>query len=753
MSRSLLVVESPAKAKTLSKYLGRSFVVKATIGHIKDLPEDRIGVDVEKEFAVSLRISKGKAKVVQGIKDAAEEAQTVYLAADPDREGEAIAWHVFEEIQKVGKGKQAPTVFRILLHEITKKGVEQALALAGPLNRPKYESQLARRVLDRLVGYELSPLLWKKVSKGLSAGRVQSVSVGLVVDREREILAFVPQEYWVFRATLEGKNPPPFEARLVRIKGKKATVADEQTATPLRELLRGLPYKVVDLIREEKKRYAPPPFITSTLQQDAFRLYRFSTKKTMTLAQRLYEGVDLGEEGLHGLITYMRTDSVRISDDALAEVRDYIAGSYGKEYVPSSPNRFKNRKSAQDAHEGIRPTSMRFDPGIVAKFVDPDMLRLYRLIWNRFVASQMTPARFDVTTARILAGELHEFEASGRVPLFDGFLRVSGPMDTENGESNLPELTVGEPLTLLDLTGEQNFTQPPSRFTEGTLVKEMERLGIGRPSTYASILTTIQEKGYVGKDSSRFQPTELGFVVTDLLREGFPDILDSGFTAELEEDLDRIEEGTTTRLELLTRFYDKFRKDMDAAKESMRSVKREPEKTDVLCPACQANMVIRFGRTGAFLACSTFPACRTTLPFRRDDKGAIAAEVPEKKETGLPCPLCESEMVLREGRFGRFWACSKYPACKGTRPYSTGCPCPEEGCTGSLSEKRSKKGKMFYGCTAYPTCKFVAFNAVVARKCPECGFGGMEQVGRGKQKSLRCLKCKHTISSHEGEEA
>lgn len=751
MGKALLVVESPAKARTISKYLGRGFTVQATVGHIKDLPQSTLGVDIEKDFEISMRTIKGKARVLQSLKDAASGATAIYLAADPDREGEAIAWHVAEEVKKTLKDRadEVP-IYRILLHEITKKGITRALQEPGVLNKERYESQLARRTLDRLVGYELSPLLWRKVTKGLSAGRVQSVAVALIVDREREVLAFVPQEYWTFKATLSGSNPPPFEAKLMRISGSKAVVENEGQARPLEEILRQASYRVQGLERDEKKRYAPPPFITSTLQQDAFRLLRFSTKKTMSLAQRLYEGVDLGEMGTHGLITYMRTDSTRISDDAIGEVREHIEQDFGKDYLPPAPNRFKNRKSAQDAHEAIRPTNVRFTPDSVSSFLERDLGRLYKLIWNRFVACQMAPARFDVTTVTVLAGDRYEFEAAGRVLLFDGFLKVLSSQDREEGEGALPALTVGEDLRLDDLKGEQNFTQPPPRFTEGTLVKELERLGIGRPSTYATILSTIQDKGYIGKDAGKFIPTELGFTVSDLLREGFPDVINAGFTAELEESLDRVEEGLTTRLELLKAFWEKFNLDLTKARESMRNIKKEPEKTDVNCPTCGAPMVVRFGKNGAFLACSTFPECRGTLPLQRDDKGNAVQVAPEQEVEGEePCPTCGAAMRLREGRFGRFWACSTYPKCKGTRPYSTGCACPTEGCDGSLVEKRSKKGKTFYGCSKYPECKYVAFYPMRQTACPSCGFACMEERGRGKKKTLTCPKCKHTIEHGE----
>lgn len=756
MAKNLLVVESPAKAKTLSKYLGKDFVVRATIGHIKDLPPDSIGVNVEKDFEPRYEVIKGKNKVILDIRKAAEGVEDVYLGSDPDREGEAIAWHVAEEIQRGRKKSQpAPVMHRVLFHEITKNGVLKALGHPVELDAQRYESQLTRRILDRLVGYELSPLLWKKVSAGLSAGRVQSVAVAVVVDREREIQGFVSQEFWVVRAKLLGANPPEFEARLVRIGGEKATVPSDAEAKPLLETLRKATYAVRNLVREEKRKSPPPPLITSTLQQDAHRLYRFSAKRTMALAQQLYEGIDLGPLGTNGLITYMRTDSTRLADEAVDAVRAHILESFGPNYLPASPNRYKNKKSAQDAHEAIRPTSTEFSPEVVAPYLDKDMVRLYRLIWNRFVACQMAPAVYDVTQVTVEADKKYEFEATGRVLLFDGYLRLSRDPEAAEGEEpdaqSLPQLSVGEALKLLSVDGEQNFTQPPPRFTEGTLVKELEKRGIGRPSTYATILSTVQDKKYVEKDAGKFRPTDLGFVVTDLLREHFPDVMEVGFTAQMEEELDKVEEGAGDRLSLLKQFYGKFRADLDAAKEKMKNVKREPEKTDIACPRCQAPMVIRFGKSGSFLACSAFPNCRSTLPFKRDDKGKpvpVQETHPEGDET---CELCSKPMSVRDGRFGRFWACTNYPTCKGTKPYATTFVCPREGCSGKLVERKSQKAKTFFRCSVQ-TCDFVLFGKPVATPCPECNHTYLEEGGRGRTRTLKCPKCGAVVNPGEASE-
>ena len=744
MPKSLFIVESPAKARTLSRYLGKDFIVKATVGHIMDLPSNSIGVKVDKDFAPDLRVIRGKSKVVQDIKAAAAGAESVYLASDPDREGEAIAWHVVHEITRGTKDKASlPAFYRVLLHEITRNGLKKALDGATTLDRDRYESQLARRILDRLVGYELSPLLWKKVSAGLSAGRVQSVAVAIIVDREREIQAFNPEEYWVVRASLEGKLPPDFMARLVRIDGEKSVVPNEATAKPLLDNLRKATYLVQAIQRDEKKKHPLPPFITSTLQQEAHRLLRYTTRRTMSLAQRLYEGVDMGEMGTHGLITYMRTDSTRLADEAVFAARDHVNSVHGPEYLPPKPRHYKNKRTAQDAHEAIRPTSMKYSPDVVAEYLDRELLRLYRLIWNRFLACQMAPARYDVTVVTVAADDKWVFESTGRVMLFDGYLKLYREAETEGNQAPpLPVLEKGEVLKLLDVDGEQNFTQPPPRFSEGTLVKELERKGIGRPSTYASILSTIQEKKYALRAKGRFTPTELGYVVTDLLRESFPRIIEANFTALMEEELDRIEEGTAQRNDILSSFWDSFKGLLEDAKINMRSIKKEPEKTAVVCPTCSSPMVIRFGRNGAFLACCAFPECKTTLAFNRDETGkpvVVEATVSEQA-----CPQCGGELVLKEGRWGRFWACTKFPECKTTLPFSTGFPCPKEGCEGTLVEKRSKKKSIYYRCTKAPECEYVSFARLAEKVCPKCDNPFMEEKGRGKNKTLSCPKCSHS---------
>lgn len=742
MGKSLLVVESPAKARTLSRYLGKDFVVKATVGHVKDLPQNALGVNVEKGFSPSYRLIRGKNKVLQGIRGAAEGVEAVYLASDPDREGEAIAWHVAEEISRGKKKDEIPAFYRVMLHEITKGGVIRALENPLRLDRKRYESQLARRILDRLVGYELSPLLWRKVSAGLSAGRVQSVAVALVVDREREIQAFDATEYWVFQVALDAAKPPQFNARLTQIEGEKATVSSEDQAKPLQTALEKAVYKVRGVKTEEKKRHALPPLITSTLQQDAHRLYRFSAKKTMSIAQRLYEGMDLGPMGTHGLITYMRTDSMRVADEAIFAARGYVEKAFGKEFLPPKPLQYKNKKSAQDAHEAIRPTSMGHSPSAVQQYLDRDMFRLYRLIWNRFIASQMAPARFDVTSVQILADEKWLFESTGRQMLFEGFLKVFKSVATEEDEvAILPPLAKGQELKLDSLDAKQQFTQPPSRFSEGTLVKELEKQGIGRPSTYATILSTIQDKQYVVREKNRFFPTELGSVVTDLLRDNFPNIMDVAFTAQMEESLDKIEDGDTKRKDLLQQFWDKFSTSLETARTEMKNIKQEPKKTDLKCPRCESILVIRFGKNGAFLACSAFPECRTTMPYVRDENGKPA--LPKEEVSDEKCAECEGKMVLRDGRFGRFWACADYPNCKHTQPYSMGFDCPREKCEGHVVEKKSKKGSLYYRCSV-KECDFVAFAKLATTPCPKCALPFMEEKGRGQKKTLTCSRCGHS---------
>ncbi len=733
---TLVVVESPAKAKTIKKYLGRSYQVLASVGHIMDLPKSKLGVDVEQGFEPQYVVIREKLKVVADIKKAARNADRILLATDPDREGEAIAWHLSMELDAPGGDAR---VQRVLFNEITKGAILAAIQKPGQLDRRKYDSQQARRILDRLVGYQISPILWKKVRRGLSAGRVQSVAVRLVVDREREIDAFVKVEFWTLDADLAAALPPEFRTRLFKVDGQKAELADGDTARGLAAEIEKAPFKVASVDRKERRRNPPPPFTTAKLQQEAANRLGFSAKKTMTLAQRLYEGVDLGEDGTTGLITYMRTDSVRLAPEAVEAVRGYVGKVYGQDHLPETPNVFKTKqKQAQEAHEAVRPVSTDFPPERVAPHLDAqgerDMSRLYELIWNRFVACQMVPAVYDQTVVDVQAGRA-TFRATGSILKFPGYLAVYGaqrPEDEAGAESekdgeeagrekaedrSLPPLEAGQDLRLVRLLPEQHFTQPPPRFNESSLIKELEEKGIGRPSTYASILSTIQDKGYVEKLERTFKPSHLGLVVTDELVKAFPTELDVAFTAGMEEKLDEIEEGTTGWKAVLAEFYDHFKVDLARAGEMMRDVKTEQQPTEVPCEKCGKLMVIKWGRNGEFLACPGYPECRNTMNFRREGDTVV----PMKEEdvpTDEKCPECSAPMVMKRGRFGKFFACTRYPECKGTKSVPIGVPCPK--CGSDLSERRSRRGKTFYGCTAYPKCDFVAWDKPRLEKCPLC---------------------------------
>jgi DNA topoisomerase-1 len=731
MSKGLIVVESPAKVKTLQKFLGEDYVVKASVGHIKDLPEAELGVDLQKDFRPQYVTIPGKGKVIRELKKASKGVKNIYLGPDPDREGEAIAWHIAEEI---GNGDK--NIYRILFNEITKKAVLDAIHHPGKLQQSKYEAQQARRILDRLVGYQVSPILWEKVRRGLSAGRVQSVAVRIVCEREREIQDFVSEEYWSLTATLKGKGSPiSFDAKLTKWKGKKVKMASEADAMAIRKTLESVPYAVSKIVRQERQRHPFPPFITSRLQQEAYRKLSFPAKKTMWIAQKLYEGVDLGPLGTVGLITYMRTDSVRVSAEAIPQVRGWIKERFGDSYLPSKPNVYKSRRGAQEAHEAIRPTSIEMEPDRVKSYLDKDQWALYKLIWDRFVASQMPPADFLQTTVEIKANEA-VFTAVGTVPVFQGFmiLYMEGEDNQENGngEKKLPPLTEGEALEFLALTPRQHFTQPPYRFSEATLIKELEEKGIGRPSTYAAILATIKEKQYVRLEKGKFFPTELGCLVNDLLVVNFPDIFDVEFTAQMEGNLDQIEEGEKDWVETLKEFYLPFEKDLEMAKVSMRDVKRELIPTDAVCERCGSKMVKRWGKRGYFLACSSYPKCTYTREVEGNGENQV--------ETDAKCEKCGSPMVIKNGKFGRFLACSNYPACKFTRSLDTGVRCPQEGCDGMIVERRTRKGRTFYGCSNYPNCTYALWDKPIPEKCPQCGFPFLvEKHGKGGV-TKRCPK-------------
>ena len=738
-AKSVIIVESPAKAKTISKYVGSNYEVCASVGHIMDLPKSELGVDVENDFEPKYETIQGKQKYISALKKACKKADVIYLAPDPDREGEAIAWHIQEKIGSDAKNKQ---FYRVLFNEITKKAVNEALQKPGELDVSKYEAQQSRRILDRLVGYKISPLLWEKIRRGLSAGRVQSVALRLICEREAEINAFHPEEYWTVEVDLQRKKGEKeiITARLVAVGDKKPEISDEKTANKIKSDLKKLPYVVSEVKEKQRQRNPVPPFITSTMQQEAFRRYRFSAKKTMMLAQHLYEGVELGDEGPVGLITYMRTDSTRVSPTAIDEVRKLIKSRYGKEYSLDKPRVFKVKKGAQDAHEAIRPTLIDHAPEQLKAYLDKDHLRLYEIIWNRFVASQMKEALFMQKSIDIMAGE-YRFRLSGSTLKFDGFLRVYEEsledMTKKDDElATLPELKKDEELNLEKIDPKQHFTMPPPRYTESTLIRTLEEKGVGRPSTYASILGNIQVKDYTTKNGVQFQPTELGMVVNELLVENFPKIIDVSFTAGMEDQLDKVEEGKMNWKKLLRDFYSTFSANLAYAKEHMRNLKQEEQPTDLICEKCNSPMVIKWGKNGHFIACSGYPDCKNTKEFRRTESGGI--EIVEAEVTDEQCDDCKSPMVVKQGRFGKFLACSRYPDCRGTKSIPTGVKCPE--CKGDIVEKRSRRGRTFFGCSSYPKCNFALWDRPIEKECPGCGMPFMVEKIRKAGRSIQCSK-------------
>ena len=741
--KSLLIVESPAKVKTLSKFLGKDFTIKASIGHVKDLPRKELGVDVENNFTPTYIAIEGKEKVLKELKKAAKDVDKVFLGPDPDREGEAIAWHIAEELSG-----DSDKVLRVEFNEITERAVTEAIKHPRKINKSLVDAQQARRVLDRLVGYKLSPLLWKKVQRGLSAGRVQSVALRLVVDRERGIGAFKSEEYWSITAALEGKEPPPFNAKLSQINGQKADIRNESEAAGIVKNLEGKTFLVKKIEISKKKRSPAPPFITSTLQQEASRKLRFNAKKTMLIAQNLYEGLDVGDEGSVGLITYMRTDSVRVASEAQQEAKDFIIKQFGNDYAPQKPPVYKSKKSAQEAHEAIRPTSVIRTPQSIKNYLTKDQYQLYSLVWNRFIASQMSPALLEQTSIDIAAksrdigeAEKYMFRATGTVVKFPGFMSLyteSADAAAEE-EETLPILNEGDVLKIITITPKQHFTQPPPRYTEATLVKELETKGIGRPSTYASILSTIQQREYTEKLEGKFKPTELGVVVNDLLVERFPELMDIGFTAKMEDNLDKIEEGLSKWVMVVKDFYTPFDKDLKEATKLLGKVRPEDIPTDEKCEKCGKPMVIKWGRHGRFMACSGYPECKNAKPLASQESGAGGQQSEtEIQQTDEKCPKCGSPMVLKSGRFGKFLACSKYPECKTTKPIGMGIKCPEDG--GEIVEKRTKRGKVFFSCGNYPKCKFATWYKPIAKSCPKCGAGILVEKRTKKEEVLACIK-------------
>lgn len=742
MGKSLLIVESPTKVNTLKKIVGKDFIIKASVGHLKDLPKKKLGVDIENNFEPEYITIRGKGKILQELKTAAKKADKIFLAPDPDREGEAIAYHIGNEVARFTKGK----IYRVLFNEITKKAVKEALDNPTELNSDRVNAQQARRILDRLVGYKISPILWKKVHRGLSAGRVQSVALRIVCEREREIQAFKSKEYWSVTLNLEGSCEPKFQAKLLKIGNEKAEIGNKEEADTILKDLDGLPLVLDSITKKERKRNPSAPFITSSLQQEASRKLNFSPKKTMLLAQKLYEGIKLDKKGTVGLITYMRTDSVRLSDQALEDVRSFIPEKYGDDYLPSKPNVYKSKKSAQEAHEAIRPTDVNIDPNSIKDYLEKDLFRLYQLIWSRFVSCQMVPAVLDTTQFDIKSGN-YLFRSNGSILKFAGFMKVyvesqddvtSEKSDSKDSDRILPPLTKGEELKLIEILPEQHFTQPPARFTEAMLVKELEDKGVGRPSTYASIISVIKDRDYIQNEERRLKPVELGFMINDLLVENFPDIMTTQFTAKMEGQLDEVEDGKVEWKKVLQSFYTPFKKDLEEAEKKMKDFKAEVEETDEVCEKCNEPMIIKWGRFGKFMACSGYPDCKNAKDIKKP--GSEEGETPD--EVDGVCDLCESALIIKRGRFGKFIACSTYPECKFTKPIGLGIACPEDNCKGEIAPRRTKKGRTFYGCTKYPDCKFTSWDKPKNEPCPECKHPFMvEKWKKNEDPTILCPEC------------
>jgi DNA topoisomerase-1 len=730
MSKNLIIVESPAKARTIGRFVGKEYQVLASQGHVRDLPKSRLGVDTENDFQPKYTIIPSKRKVIRQLKEASKGASGVLLATDPDREGEAIAWHLVQVL-----GAQDKLRGRLVIHEITKKAVHQALQEPREIDERKVGAQQARRVMDRLVGYLVSPFLWTTLRYGLSAGRVQSVALRLIVEREQEIRDFKPQEYWTLAARLRTPRGEDFEAKLAKVEGRKPEIPDAVTAQRLLEEARKGSFQVKEVKTSRRRRKPPAPFITSTLQQEAFKQLRFSAKKTMSVAQQLYEGLPVEGDEPVGLITYMRTDSTRLSEDSVRAVRDLIQERFGERYVPERPRAFAQKQRTQDAHEAIRPTDVRRTPESLRGKLDKDQMALYQLIWNRFVACQMADQESDVTTVDVENGRLL-FRATGTRPVFDGYTRVfreEGTTKEETGE--LPEIRPQETLELVRLEKKQHFTEPPPRYTEATLVKALEEKGIGRPSTYATILSTILTRDYVRRRKGQLHPTDLGETVVRLLTKTFPDVFNVGFTAQMEDALDRVERGEVDWTQVVREFYEPFRADLDRAEASKAALKDEIQSAgEGVCEKCGSPLVKKFGRNGPFLACPRYPECRFTKPLDPEE---------EPQPTEETCPTCGSVMMLRRGRYGRFLACARYPECKTTRPVPTGVACPRPNCGGQLVEKRSRRGRVFFGCDRYPDCDFALWDHPVALTCPECHHPFMvEKETKARGPHLYCPQCR-----------
>ena len=757
MSKSLVVVESPAKARTIKKILGRDYIVESSVGHIRDLPTKELGVDIENAFRPKYVLIRGKGKVVKSLQSEARKVENIYLAADPDREGEAICWHLAEELKKTKK-----PIYRITYNEITKSAILNAIENPGEIDMSLVDAQQARRVLDRLVGYQISPILWRSVKPGLSAGRVQSVAVRLICEREEEIEKFEPKEYWTLTATLTPIDVEHlFPAKLHKIGSKKGEInnygfrIDEERAKELTADAKTKNYVVEKVEKRERKQRPVPPFITSTLQQEASRKLRFAAKKTMFIAQQLYEGLEIGSEGSVGLITYMRTDSTRVAQEAVQAARNHIKNTYGEAYLPARAVNYRSKKGAQDAHEAIRPTVPLRTPAELKSYLNNEQYRLYDLIWKRFIASQRNPAILDATTIDIKAGT-YLFRATGSVIKFNGFRRIymEGKDDTAANANevseeniNLPTVKAGDALDLRKLEPKQHFTQPPPRYNEATLVKMLEAKGIGRPSTYASILSTIQDRGYVTRERRQLVPTDVGRLVNTLLIKGFKNIVDVRFTAEMEEQLDIIAEGKVKWSHTLGEFYPSFQTALQEAPDKMYAARKAmEEESDEKCDKCGSNMIVKWGRYGRFLGCANYPECKSIKPLNADD-----TPPPEPELTDTECDKCGKPMVIRTSRAGsKFLSCSGYPKCKNAKPIPIGVDCPETDCDGYLGERRSRRGRVFYGCSNYPKCEFSTWDKPLSESCPECNAPFLVEKTKKARGSetvstfIACPSCEYT---------
>ena len=749
--KKLVVVESPAKAKTIHKILGEDYKVAASVGHIIDLPKTQLGVDIEKDFKPDYVTIKGKSKVISKLKKEASTVGAVLLATDPDREGEAIAYHIAKAIESANKN-----VFRIEFNEITRNAVLMAIEHPREIDEARVNAQQARRVMDRIVGYQVSPFLWETIYRGLSAGRVQSVALRLLVEREESIKKFESVEYCSGDVLLETVKKSTFKAHLYKIGGNtldpvKFRIKNQQEAEKHQEILQKASYRIANIEKKEIKKTPAPPFITSTLQQEASRRFRMTTSRVMSIAQQLYEGVNLGAKGNVGLITYMRTDSIRVSQEAVQHVREYISSSYGPNYLPAKASHRSPGKGAQDAHEAIRPTyiEMSFEPKKIKKYLTTEQLKIYELIWRRFIASQMKPALVDKTVIYVEAGQ-YLFRADGEVVTFRGYLLayeedIPDPEDLNQPQVELETLPRGlkkdDELSLKKLLIDQKFTQPPPRYTESTLVKTLDKLGIGRPSTYAQIISTLFLRKYADRINRAIQPTELGETVVKLLVKHFPDIFNVKFTAQMEKNLDKIEGNKATYSSTLEGFYTPFSESLQRVKAQKKQIKDDlVEETELSCDKCGRPLVIRWGRNGRFYACSGYPECKNTKPI----------EEPVSTETDEKCDICGSPMVVKKGRFGDFLACSKYPTCKNTKAISTGVSCPEQDCDGYMVQRQSRRGKIFYSCSNYPSCKFALWDKPVNQNCPKCANPLMvEKSTQARGLYLQCPACKFKISENE----